>query len=70
MAYSCRTGRCSSCKCKVLEGWSVPLHEEQGLSEAEKAEGWILSCVRTAESEGILGGDDVVLAEVAAGPYV
>lgn len=61
MAYSCRTGRCSSCKCKVIEGESTALHEELGLSEREKADGWILSCVRSATSDmrlemGDLGG--------------
>jgi CDP-4-dehydro-6-deoxyglucose reductase len=61
MAYSCRTGRCSSCKCKVIEGESTALHEELGLSEQEKADGWILSCVRSATSDmslemGDLGG--------------
>jgi len=51
MPYSCHTGRCSSCKCKVVEGESIVLHEELGLSEQEKADGWILSCVRSATSD-------------------
>ncbi len=57
--YSCRTGRCSSCKCKVLSGSSVALHEEFGLTESEKSEGWILSCVRSATSDMILEVEDL-----------
>lgn len=57
--YSCKTGRCSSCKCKVIHGSSEALQEETGLSEAEKAEGWILSCVRTATSDLELEVEDL-----------
>lgn len=55
MAYSCRNGRCSSCKCRLLDGSTVALSDELGLSEQEKADGWILGCVRAA------AGGDVVL---------
>lgn len=51
LPYSCRTGRCSSCKCKVIRGESMALQDELGLSAQEKAAGWILSCVRTAISD-------------------
>ncbi len=57
--YSCRTGRCSTCKCKVISGTSVALHEELGLTESEKAEGWILSCVRSATSDMVLEVEDL-----------
>ena len=57
--YSCRTGRCSSCKCKVLRGSSVALHEEFGLTESEKSEGWILSCIRSATSDMVLEVEDL-----------
>tara|TARA_B110000483_G_scaffold75172_1_gene93559 strand:- start:1704 stop:2696 length:993 start_codon:yes stop_codon:yes gene_type:complete len=50
LAYSCRTGRCSTCKCKVINGDTVPLVDEIGLSQKEKDEGWILTCVRSATS--------------------
>lgn len=46
--YSCRNGRCSTCKCKVISGETVALQAEVGLTLEEKAEGWILSCVRSA----------------------
>ncbi|QPF72745.1 2Fe-2S iron-sulfur cluster binding domain-containing protein [Roseateles sp. DAIF2] len=46
--YSCRTGRCSSCKGRVLSGTTQPLHDELGLNAQERAEGFILTCVRQA----------------------
>jgi CDP-4-dehydro-6-deoxyglucose reductase len=48
--YSCRTGRCSSCKCKVLSGYTACLNAELGLTDKEVASGWVLACVRTAIS--------------------
>lgn len=57
--YSCRTGRCSTCKCKVISGTSIALHEELGLTESEKAENWILSCVRSATSDMLLEVEDL-----------
>ena len=52
--YSCRTGRCSTCKCKVIEGETMALSAETGLTEAEQADGWILGCVRTAITDVVL----------------
>lgn len=54
MAYSCRNGRCSSCKCKLLGGSPVLLSDELGLSDKEKAEGWILGCVRAPGDADVL----------------
>lgn len=59
LGYSCKTGRCSTCKCKVVSGQTVPLQEELGLSEQEKQEGWILSCVRTAVTDIVLDAEDL-----------
>ena len=59
LPYSCKTGRCSTCKCKVLSGSTEPLHPETGLSDQEKLEGWILSCVRSAEADVIIEVDDL-----------
>lgn len=59
MPYSCKTGRCSTCKCKVLQGSTVALHPESGLTDEERDEGWILSCVRAAESDVLLNIDDL-----------
>lgn len=60
LAYSCKTGRCSSCKRKVLSGVTSPIQFEFGLTEQEKSEGWILTCVRSVESDVVLEGDDLV----------
>jgi len=49
--YSCRTGRCSSCKVRIISGASAALVQELGLSEQERSHGWGLSCVRTAVSD-------------------
>jgi CDP-4-dehydro-6-deoxyglucose reductase len=61
LPYSCKTGRCSSCKCKVISGLTQALHPEIGLTDQEKDEGWILSCVRTISS-------DVTLPEIKTLP--
>jgi CDP-4-dehydro-6-deoxyglucose reductase len=52
--YSCKTGRCKSCKAKVIEGTSVSISDEEGLSDKEKKEGFILTCVRKPISDLIL----------------
>ncbi len=50
-SYSCKTGRCKTCKCKVTAGETALLADELGLTETEKADGWILGCVRKPMSE-------------------
>ena len=59
LPYSCKTGRCSTCKCKVISGETKALVAELGLTESEKAEGWILSCVREATSDVVLEVEDL-----------
>jgi len=49
--YSCKTGRCGSCRCKVVAGHTHALLPELGLTEQEKADGWILSCARAADTD-------------------
>lgn len=53
-AYSCRTGRCSTCKAKVLSGKTRVLHDEVGLTPEERSDGWVLTCVRAAETDTVL----------------
>lgn len=55
--YSCRTGRCSTCRCKVVEGETLTLSTEAGLTAEEQADGWILGCVRTAVTDVALEVD-------------
>jgi CDP-4-dehydro-6-deoxyglucose reductase len=54
LPYSCKTGRCSTCKCKVLSGQSVATVDELGLTSEEKAQGFILSCVRSALTDVLI----------------
>lgn len=58
LPYSCKNGRCCTCKCKVKDGLTEALSPELGLSEEQRNEGWILSCVRTAKSDIVLEADD------------
>lgn len=41
--YACQMGVCTTCRAKVLEG-SAKMDEREGLSDAEIAEGYILTC--------------------------
>lgn len=59
LPYSCGTGRCSTCRCRVIQGETVSLNSESGLSELEKAQGWILSCVRSAINDVTLEVEDL-----------
>ena len=59
LEYSCRTGRCSSCKGKVLAGSSIALHDELGLDQREREGGWVLSCVRTPTSDMSIEASDL-----------
>lgn len=59
LAYSCRTGRCSTCKGQVRAGTTIALHDEIGLSQPERDAGWILTCVRSATSDVELEVEDL-----------
>jgi CDP-4-dehydro-6-deoxyglucose reductase len=59
LAYSCRTGRCGTCKGQVRAGSTVAIHDELGLSDSERASGWILTCVRSAASAVDLEVEDL-----------
>jgi CDP-4-dehydro-6-deoxyglucose reductase len=59
LPYSCKTGRCSTCKCKVLKGQSATIVDELGLTSDEKAQGYILSCVRSANTDMLIEMEDL-----------
>lgn len=44
LPYSCQSGLCTACRGKCLSG-KVKLDEEEGLSDAELEEGYVLTCV-------------------------
>jgi CDP-4-dehydro-6-deoxyglucose reductase, E3 len=71
LPYSCKTGRCSTCKCKVISGQSVATVDELGLTSEEKAQGFILSCVRSAQTDMLIEVEDLgdqVIPEVKTLP--
>jgi len=59
MAYSCRTGRCGTCRCRVETGATRPLLAETGLDAAARAEGWILACAHVAVDDVLIEIDDL-----------
>ena len=59
LPFSCRTGRCSSCKCRVESGHTVVLKDETGLTELQRQQGWVLSCARAADSDLELDAEDL-----------
>lgn len=44
LPFSCQSGLCTACRGKCISG-KVKLDEEEGLSEAEQEEGYVLTCV-------------------------
>jgi CDP-4-dehydro-6-deoxyglucose reductase len=64
--HSCLTGRCSSCKFRVLSGDTATSSEELPLSEAEKQAGYVLTCVRKPLSDIELEAEDLSQYGVAS----
>ncbi|UXX80786.1 ferredoxin--NADP reductase [Reichenbachiella carrageenanivorans] len=52
LPYSCQSGLCTACRGKCLEG-SIKMDEDDGLSDEEKAEGYVLLCVGHPESDDV-----------------
>ena len=48
LEYSCRTGRCGSCKARLIAGRTQQLQPEESLSEEEESAGYVLTCCRVA----------------------
>jgi ring-1,2-phenylacetyl-CoA epoxidase subunit PaaE len=53
LPYSCQSGLCTACRGKALSG-RVKLDEEEGLSQAERAEGYVLTCVGHPLSDDVV----------------
>ena len=53
LPYSCQAGMCTACLGKCLEG-QVKMDEDEGLTDKEISEGYVLTCVSRAMSEGII----------------
>lgn len=52
MPYSCQSGLCTACRGKCLQG-TIKMDEDDGLSDEEKAEGYVLLCVGHPESDDV-----------------
>lgn len=59
LEYSCRSGRCSSCKYRVLEGETQTDTTESSLTDQEKKANYVLTCVRKPLSDLKLGAEDL-----------
>lgn len=57
--HSCLSGRCSSCKFKLLSGETTCEMDELPLSEDDKSHGYILSCIRKPTSDILLDAEDL-----------
>jgi ring-1,2-phenylacetyl-CoA epoxidase subunit PaaE len=53
LPYSCQSGLCTACRGKCLSG-EVKMDEEEGLSEAEIDEGYVLICVGHPKTDDVV----------------
>lgn len=53
LPYSCQSGLCTACRGKAISG-KVKLDEEEGLSQSERAEGYVLTCVGHPISDDVV----------------
>jgi CDP-4-dehydro-6-deoxyglucose reductase len=55
LPYGCKDGACGSCKCRKISGSVVHgPHQSKALSEEEAAQGLVLTCCATAQSDVVL----------------
>ncbi len=55
LPYGCKDGACGSCKCKKISGEVTHgPHQSKALTAQEAAEGWILTCCATAQTDVVL----------------
>lgn len=59
LEHGCRTGRCGSCKARVVHGVTATLRAAPSLTEAEAAEGWVLTCASEALTDVQLDVEDL-----------
>ncbi len=61
LPYGCQDGACGSCKCKLLQGEiTLGPHQLKALSEAERAQGFILACRAKALTDVVIESHEVV----------
>jgi CDP-4-dehydro-6-deoxyglucose reductase len=55
LPYGCRDGACGSCKSKLLEGRVIHgAHQQRALSAEEEAQGFILTCCATPQTDCVV----------------
>lgn len=55
LPYGCKDGACGSCKCKKLSGTVTHgPHQSKALSDADEAQGFVLTCCASATSDVVL----------------
>jgi len=55
LPYGCRDGACGSCKSRLVEGKVVHgVHQQKALSDAEEAQGLILTCCARPQSDCVV----------------
>ena len=59
LEHSCRTGRCGSCKARVLHGQTASVREATSLTDEERQHGWVLTCCDSAASDVTLDIEDL-----------
>ena len=63
LPYGCKDGACGSCKCRKLEGTVVHgTHQSKALSDAEEANGFVLTCCGFPHSDVVLESRQVTEA--------
>jgi CDP-4-dehydro-6-deoxyglucose reductase len=59
LEHSCRSGRCRSCRARVLSGKTVQIGPDLSLGPDERADGWVLTCSTAAATELVLDVPDL-----------
>lgn len=59
LEYSCATGRCGTCKARVVRGSTVSIGDDSGLHVDERRDGFVLTCTSAAASDLELDIEDV-----------
>ncbi len=52
LPFSCQSGLCTACRGRLLSG-TMHLDEDEGLSDSERADGYVLTCVGHPTSPGV-----------------
>ena len=59
LEHSCRTGRCGSCKARVLHGQTATVRDGSSLTDDERQHGWVLTCCASAATDLTLDIEDL-----------